>query len=766
MAMSDLSGKLVVILHADIAGSTRLVHRDEQLAHERIRDAFRGFSDMISSYHGRVRELRGDALLAEFERASDAVTAALAFQTNHSALIRESDDNIKAELRVGIALGEVVIADGTVTGAGVVLAQRVEQLAEPGGLNITSAIHEALPSRLPFSYKNLGEQTLKGFDNLVTVYSVRLASDATVPPPSKKAKQVAPIQLWKKISIACVVLLLFMGIGYWVINTVPPEEPVVMENMAYPLPDKPSLAVLPFTNLSDVTEQEYFVDGLNTDLITDLSRISGLFVIARNSVVGYKEKEVKIRTVAEELGVRYVMDGSVERVDNKVRINARLVDATTGGHVWGGRYDGNLDDLLSMRDTITRKIVSALSVTLTSSEVDHGDQGETSIPEANDAFLRGRALYQLFTPDDIVKAIPFLEKAIELDPEFGHAHVTLAAVYWGIYTSNWAEKTGVSYDEALRKTNYHLEKAMTQPTPIALQILSRQHTVFGHWEEAIQAAEQAIALDPNDPNGYAAMGRLLVRTGEAARSLNYIKKAMRLDPLSDYLFDLASAQFDLERFDEAAVTFSRGTRRNPHDEWNFFYLAATYGHLGRTSEAEAAFARFDDLYRHPTGPDRPFTLAHFETWTYQHEPNKARVREGLRKAGVPTGEVKKPDTGYLELISVTEGTFNVSGAVEIDAERAKTLNDGGAVFIDSRGKSAYERGHIPGAIHLPLHEVQNNLTDLVGQDAQVVFYCDNPNCHLAAHASARALTQGFTRVYYFAGGILAWENAKHPIAVP
>jgi TolB-like protein/class 3 adenylate cyclase len=344
MAKDHLAGKLAVILHADVAGSTWLVQQDEQLAHERIQIAFGRFSDTIGKYHGRVRELRGDALLAEFERASDAVTAALAFQFDHHEYLTRLNDEIRPEIRVGIALGEVIIADGTITGAGVVLAQRVEQLAKSGGICITSAIHEALPNRLPISIESLGEHALKGFDETVRVYRVQPNPDGSIPTPQQKSIRQESSGNWRWMVIAAmIVLLAAAGIGYW--SSHPQEEAASIENMAFPLPDKPSIAVLPFTNMSDDPQQEYFADGMTEDLITDLSKISGLFVIARNSSFSYKGQQVKVRQVAEDLGVRYVLEGSVRRAGEQVRINAQLIDATTGGHLWAERYDGSLTDV-------------------------------------------------------------------------------------------------------------------------------------------------------------------------------------------------------------------------------------------------------------------------------------------------------------------------------------------------------------------------------------------------------------------------------------
>ena len=326
MTQSRRTGKLAVILHADIAGSTSLVQQDEHLAHERIQDTFLRFSGTIEKYQGHVRELRGDALLAEFERASDAVTAVLAFQAEQAEFVAQLNDNIQPAVRVGISLGEVIIADNTVTGAGVVLAQRIEQLAEPGGLCITGAVHEALPQRMPFEQDDLGERQVKGFDEQIKVYAVSLCPGASIPEP----------------------------------EALPQTEAVALA-----LPDKPSIAVLPFTNMSGDSEQEYFSDGITEDIITALSRISGLLVVARNSTMVYKGKTVDVRQVGKEQGVRYVLEGSVRKGGNRVRITAQLIDATTGHHQWADRYDRDLNDIFAVQDEVTRNVTLELQVQLT-----------------------------------------------------------------------------------------------------------------------------------------------------------------------------------------------------------------------------------------------------------------------------------------------------------------------------------------------------------------------------------------------------------------
>ena len=753
MAKDRLSGKLAVILHADVAGSTALVHLDEQLAHERIQDAFRRFGDTIKKYQGRVRELRGDALLAEFDRASNAVTAALAFQASHADHNTQLTDNIRPTLRIGVALGEVVIADNTVTGEGVVLAQRVEQLAEPGGLCITGAIHEALPGRMPFDLDNLGEQTLKGFEEPVRVYAAQLKEGESIPAPEVSRHALFG---WKP-AVAAVAIIAVIVLG-WFRPWEPQEEPASPERMAFVLPDQPSIAVLPFTNMSSDPEQEYFADGMTEDLITDLSKLSGLFVIARNSTFTYKGKAVKVGQVAEELGVRYVLEGSVRRSGDQIRINAQLIDALSGGHVWAERYDSSFSDIFALQDNITQKIVSALAVNLTAEDLGRQDLKETISVEAYDAFLRGWTHYQLNTAQDAVRALPYFEKAIALDPNYGRAHAALAEVYWNGWSSEWARELGISYQEADEKMKYHLKEAMNNPTPLAHQVASKIFSNQNRWDEAIDAAELAIAMDANNSRSYHAMARLLYKVGRSAEALDYIKKAMRLDPRADYVSLLGTIQYHAKRYNESAATLLRATKRNPDGMWSYIRLAAAYGHLGREQEATSAIEAFNEL-RAKRGQGA-YTLGHIGEWSFQKEADKEVLREGLRKAGLPEGNVRG--------ISGSVSPEKVEGATTIDAVRAKTLYDRDVPFIDVRDDVDWNAGHIPNAIHLEVYNVfsETRLSSIVGKNEEVVIHCFGTVCARSTAASKSAVSWGFTKVYYFREGFPAWKAAGYPVNIP
>jgi len=785
MAKDRLSSKFAVILHADIAGSTSLVQRDEQLAHERIQDAFRRFTETIHTYQGNILELRGDALLAEFVRPSDAVSATLAFQTDHTYLISRLKDEIRPVLRVGIAMGEVVIADNTVTGAGVVLAQRVEQLADPGGVCITAALHEALPKRMPFDLENLGEQDLKGFDDPVRVYRVELSANQSIPLPDQNSKSDTFQGKSKLLAVTIVMALLIAGgATYWFKLQEPNIEVASIERMAFPLPDKPSIAVLPFTNLSDDSQQEYFADGMTEDLITDISKISGLFVIARNSVFTYKGKAVKVRQVAEELGVRYVMEGSVRRVGNQVRINAQLIDATTGGHLWAERYDGSLQDIFALQDQVTRKIVSALKISLTVEEEAHQAQHSTGNAQAHDVFLQGWAHYKLGARADLARSIPYLEQAVRLDPGYADAHALLATVYWDALEKDWVFDLGIPHFEVEDRANHHLQEALKTPNLLAHAQQSRIYLSLGLPAKAAREAELAVALDSNSASAYAVLANILILTNRPQEGLDAIGKAMRLDPHHppDYLTMLGAAQFGLEQFEVAVTTFERAIKRNPDSEMSLIYLASSYGHLGDLRKAEDTIETTNDLRikyglaalsleRIPNNQGwSPFT-GEIDFPSFGPKQAQDRLRLGLSKI---------PALNWQYLIRITlipkdSTEVEVEGATAIDLATAKSFYDRGVMFIDldSKVDGHWIKGRVAGAVNLPWRERhpggvrlrETELNKILDKsEAVVIYWCapDYSSCN-DYFSVAKVVNWGYQKVYYFFGGAAAWKQAGYPI---
>ena len=600
------SRKLAVILHADVVDSTALVHSNESVAHVRMQDAFRHLSKTIHTYGGMVHEIRGDALVAAFSRASDAVCAALAFQAENTDYNSGLRDDIRPELRVGISLGEVVVADGTMTGAGVVLAQRLEQLAESGGVVVQGTVSETVPTRLPFEFESLGEQSLKGFDQPVRVFGVRLKPGMDIPGPDTTNSDA--------------------GLRGVIANS--GEERLQLE-----LPDKPSIAVLPFTNLSSDPEQEYFSDGITEDIITNLSRFPDLVVIARHSTFSYKGKSVTMQQVGRELGVRYVLEGSVQRSRNTVRITAQLVNAMTSHHLWAERYDRELREIFSVRDEVTHAIVATLM----------GDSGKVikaeigrilrKAPENFDAYdcqLRGTEFLNRRTKEANAEAGRMFRKAIKLDPKYASSYQGLAWTHIEDLNNEWSE---------------HPKKDVEQAYELAKKALELDDSDYAnHWvlgiaylhrrqhEQAIAAYEKAQLINPNDPDLIADMATPLTYSGRAKEGIACIQRAMDRNPLYPdwYARVLGWSYAEAGQHKEAVAMFNEVA--NP-PKWVSYVLAASYAHLGWIGKATTEVEKI--LHSEPNFSLKDYAEYLKETQPYKNSEMLERFLKALRKAGFP-----------------------------------------------------------------------------------------------------------------------------------
>jgi TolB-like protein/Flp pilus assembly protein TadD len=404
--------------------------------------------------------------------------------------------------------------------------------------------------------------------------------------------------------------------------------------MAFPLPDRPSIAVLPFVNMSDDPKQEYFSDGITEDLITDLSKISGLFVIARNSTFTYKDKPVKVQQVAIDLGVRYVLEGSVRKAGEKVRINAQLIDATTGHHLWADRFDGQLGDIFALQDRFTQKIVAALAVKLTGNDQSLLARKDTASVEAYDAYLRGWELMRRDTRDDLVKAVSSFKKAVELDPGFSRGHTALSLAYNHAMTTGWDVDLG--WFDASSLAQKHLKVAMKNPTPLVHREASGKYLYSRRYKEAITEAERALALNPNDPESQWAMGRALVFAGRSAEAIEYIKGAIRLNPNYPvhYVAYLGIAQYLRGQYEEAMIPLERAQRLDPDTVTGAgpMWLGATYAQLGRDEEAAKVLG--DYLKRKYWHGGLPI-LYTFSYSPFKDSKDSEHFADGLIKAGLP-----------------------------------------------------------------------------------------------------------------------------------
>ncbi|NCF80000.1 MAG: adenylate/guanylate cyclase domain-containing protein [Proteobacteria bacterium] len=574
------------------------MHKDERIAHERMQGAFRRFSDVISSHGGVVHELRGDALVAEFGRVSDAVSATLAFQLDNRTENESLTDDIRPEVRVGIALGEVVIADNTVTGPGVVLAQRIEQLAEAGGLCISAAIHEAVPRRLPVEFKSLGDQSVKGFDELVRVYSVSKRNEKGAPEPGD------PVYSDDRET-----------------KSPPPTTA---------LPDWPSIAVLPFSNLSGDPDQEYFADGMTEDIITGLSRFRSLSVVARNSTFAYKGMSPDIRKVARDLGVRYVLEGSVRRGGERIRITGQLIDGETGNHLWAERYDRVLEDIFAVQDEVTEEIVAAIAPEISDVERERAQRKPLGNLDAWGLYQRGLAAYYSSTEEGLKSAIEQFDTVNEIDPTFAPAFAMAAGARWRYVMHFEPDDRGEHLSQALEKAYKAI--GLDPRDPIGLYHAGHVHSMLGQHDVAISKSEEAIALNPNDAFSRYFLGSALHAAGRSEDAIPHIDHAMRLSPrdvwLTGMLTSRAFVLFDLERYDEA-FGWAQRARLSPNPRsMTFAIWTAVLMKLGRQEEARAALK---DLLAHAPG----MSCAKYRENPFGGPEAMGRLVDTLREAGLP-----------------------------------------------------------------------------------------------------------------------------------
>jgi TolB-like protein/class 3 adenylate cyclase/Flp pilus assembly protein TadD len=638
---TGLRQRLAAILAADVAGYSRLMAADERSTVAALDSARSVFKSQIESHQGRVIDMAGDSVLAVFETAVGAVTAALAAQEELGAASSALPAERRMRFRIGVHLGDVIEkSDGTVYGDGVNIAARLQGLAEPGGLAVSGAVHGSLRGKVSAVFQDHGEHTVKNIPEPVRVYAVRRTPGATPSPGAVQTIRPRPARRLAVTAATATVLVLAVGATAWLtpwrsrIDTPSPAP------TSPPLPSKPSIAVLPFENMSGDPEQAYFADGMTEDLITDLSKVGGLFVIARNSTFAYRGKARDVRDVARTLGVRYVLEGSVRRSGADIRVNAQLIDATTGGHVWADRYDGDMKNVFGLQDRVTRQVVAALAVELTKDDRARVAHRGTDNAEAYDVFLKGWERYLRQTPEDFRAAIVHFNKAVELDPKYGRAYAALAATYWEASTRYWGAALGLRGHEARYRAEQLLAKALRDPTPLTHQVASAMHLHAQQHDDAIAEAKRAIAGDPNDADGYVALAGALSFAGRANEALPEVERAMRLNPHypSQYLYQLGLARFGTKRLDEAAAALERAIAKNPDNYWAQRLLLATYGLLGRRADAAKLLGAIDKANEQKGRASSmdPMTIRASTYWyPFANPADAERFAEGLRKAGVP-----------------------------------------------------------------------------------------------------------------------------------
>ena len=581
MSAESFKRRLTAILSADVKGYSRLMGENEAETVKTLTAYRKIMGELIQQHRGRVIDSPGDNILAEFASVVDAVQSAVAAQNEFKSRNGELPDNRRMEFRIGINLGDVIEEGDHIYGDGVNIAARLESLADPGGICISKTAFDQIETKLPLGYEYLGEQQVKNIAKPVGAYRVRMERDLLITEGSAGLK----------------------------------------------LPDKPSIAVLPFVNMSGDLDQEYFSDGITEDLITDLSKIAGLFVIARNSVFTYKGKAVRVDQVGRELGVRYVLEGSVRKVGARVRITAQLADASTGGHVWAERYDRNVGDIFALQDEVTQQIVKALAVKLTEDEHEHLGRRYTDNFEAYDYFLRGSEYFNRFTKESADQSQRMFERAIELDPQFSAAYGYLSLKYWLDWSFGWSQDS-----QTLDRAFELAQKAvgLNDSLPEAHRILGNLYLWKKQHELGIAELEKSIALSPNDADAFAWLGDILAWAGRPDEAIVLVKKAMRLNPIYPviYSWHLGHAYFLAKRYEEAIAALKRVLSRNPDFLPAHIYLSLAHGELGQGEEAQAGAAKFMSTTTSMSWQDWRDRLP------YKDQAVLERLFEVLGKAGV------------------------------------------------------------------------------------------------------------------------------------
>ncbi|MDY6790612.1 MAG: tetratricopeptide repeat protein [Thermodesulfobacteriota bacterium] len=621
--------KLAAILSADVKGYSRLMGEDEEATVRTITGYREVMTGLIKGQNGRVVDAKGDNVLAEFPSVVDAVRCAVEIQKQLKVKNDQIAENRRMEFRIGINLGDVIEEEQTIYGDGVNIAARLEGLADGGGICISRTAFDQVKNKLELGYEYLGEHSVKNIAEAVRVYKVLSKTEyagKVIGEAKLKPKQ------WRWAGIGAVAILIIVAgvFAIWNFYLRPDVEPASVERMAYPLPKKPSIAVLPFDNLTGDSQQEYLSDGMTEEIIIALSKVPYMFVIDRHSTFSYKGKPVKIAQVAEELGVRYVLEGSVRRADDRVRVTVQLIDAIKGHHLWAERYERELKDTFALQDEITRKILSALDVRLT-----RGEQANTArkVTGNLEAYLNALQAHWYIhhhrNKEGLLQARKLAEQAIALDPEYARPYITMAGCHISEIWFGLSKSPKKSLEQALQL----VQKAISidESNPSCYRKLSAIYMSKRQYERAIAEAERAIALDPNGADAHSQLGIALVYSGRQQEAIAPLEKAIRINPLppSLYFGRLGVAYRDTGRYEEAIAQFKKAINLAPDAYIPHLFLASTYSLAGLDEEARTEASEV--LRIQPK-----FSLERFKKRLfYKNKADKELVIGALRKAGLP-----------------------------------------------------------------------------------------------------------------------------------
>jgi adenylate cyclase len=601
MTPDQLKRKLAAILSADVQGYSRLMEEDEEGTIRTLKSYMEVINGFIQQHRGRLVATGGDSVLAEFASVVDAVRCAVGIQEELKERNKDVAENQRMEFRIGVNLGDVVEEGDNILGDGVNIAARVQSLAEAGGICITGTAYDQIKNKLAFGYEYVGEQTVKNIKEPVKIYRVLMEPGIKVPEmapsPAPEEKKPTRIRLSRAVLVG-IALVLIATVAVLYLFAFRPSasktEVASIKKMAFPLPDKPSIAVLPFVNMSGDPKQEFFSDGITEDIITALSRIQKLFVIARNSTFTYKGKAVKVKQVSEELGVRYVLEGSVQKSGDRVRITAQLIDALSGHHLWAERYERDLKDLFALQDEVTLKILVAMQVKLT-----EGEQIQTQMNEKYfrgkqglDCYLKTReaSYYSNLTSiegNNTCRRIA--EEIVTSCPENPYGYHYLGVTYYNEVLFGSAK----SPRESLEKAMELIQKALSidDSFSYAHSMLTQLYIQKKEYEKAIVEAERAVALDPNGAAAHEFYASSLFCAGRVKEAISMVQKAIRLNPSSSMAFQRLGNYYNLTgQFEESVSAQKQAILRSPDNLWAHQALVCSYMAMGREKEARAEAA--------------------------------------------------------------------------------------------------------------------------------------------------------------------------------
>ena len=624
MTTEGYKRKLTAILSADVKGYSRLMGEDEEATLRTLTAYRNAMSDLVQQYRGRVVDALADRLLAEFTSVVDAVNCTVEIQRDLAERNADLPHERKMEFRIGVNLGDVIEEDKRIYGDGVNIAARVESLAEPGGICISGTVYDSIQQRLGLEYEYLGEQEVKNIVQPVRVYKI------LIEPESIQEKDDAPLKSLVNLEI----------------------------------PDKPSIAVLPFTNMSGDPEQEYFSDGITEEIITALSKVPHIFVIARNSTFTYKGKPVRVQQVGKELGVRYVLEGSVRKAGDRVRITAQLIDTKTGHHLWADRYDRDLEDIFALQDEISMKILTELRVNLIEGEGARMYGTSTTNLEAYLKVMKGVEHVWRWNKNDNAIGRQLYKEAIALDPEYAGAYELLAMTYRHDAVNRWTTSPENSYERALELARKAL--SLDESHVRGSYVLTIIYSDLGQLEKALTEGKRLVTLEPNNADNNIYFADVLSRADRHEEAIELIGKAIRLNPVvpgwyAQYIFrvyrrvgrteeaisiikklaDLNPAEIDADphiwlgfayritgNYKEAIAKFRKGLRMNPDWLSGHIGLTVTYSQAGLDDEARAEAAEVLRI-------DPRFSVERqYKMLPHKNETDKELVIDALRKAGL------------------------------------------------------------------------------------------------------------------------------------